>query len=121
MRTEWRMEREGEIWVWITLQPDVGQSVRKRFGLVCHCAGAIVDGVRLWVEDEDRIAPLHAALRKPGASLAAGMLLLALIAVLSGGFGNTRRSLQSAFFPQDVRVAVLSQTGPFMGQRLGVP
>jgi len=121
VRNDWRMEWEGEIWWWITTQPDAGRSVQERLALVCHCAGAILDGLCLWLEDEDRTAALRAALRKPGACLAAGMLLLTLIGVLSGGFANTRRSLESAFFPQDVRVAVLSQTGPFMGQRLGVP
>jgi hypothetical protein len=113
LRTEWRKEWEGEIWWWITMQPDVGQSVRERLALAFHCAGAMVDGLCLGVEDEDRIAALHAALRKPGVCLAAGMLLLALVGVLSGGFANTRRSLRYAFFPQDVSVAVLSQTGPF--------
>jgi len=115
------MEWEGEIWWWITMQPDAGRSPQERLALVFHCAGAIADGLCLWFEDEDRIAGLRAALRKPGACLAAGMLLLALIGVLSGGFGNTRRSLQSTFFPQNSELAVLSQTGPFMGQRLGVP
>jgi len=115
------MEWEGEIWWWIATQPDAGRSVGERLALVSHCAGAILDGLCLWFDDEDRLAGLHAEFRKPRACFAAGIFLLALIGVLSGGFGNTRRALQSAFFARDPSVAVLSQTGPFMGQRLGVP
>ena len=48
------MEWEGEIWWWITTQPDAGRGVWERLALVLHCAGAIVDGLCLWVEDEDR-------------------------------------------------------------------
>jgi hypothetical protein len=115
------MEWEGEIWWWITTQRDAGRSVQERLTLVAHCTGAITDGFSLWLDEEDRLAGLHAEFRKPRACLAAGMFLLVLLGVLSGGFENTRRAIQSAFFPRDSGLAVLSQTGPFMGQRLGVP
>src|SRR5207302_95125 len=53
--------------------------------------------------------------------LAAGASLIALVAILSGGFQNTRRSLQATFFLQNPDLAILSQASPFMGHRLGVP
>jgi hypothetical protein len=121
LRVEWRMEWDGEIWWWIATQPEAARTIRERLALAVHCAGAICDGICLWFEDEDRLAGLRTAMRGPGACLAAGLSLIALIGVLSGGFANTRRSLQAAFCPQDSILAILSQTGPFMGQRIGVP
>jgi hypothetical protein len=121
LKNEWRMEWEGEIWWWIATQPDAGRSVRERLALISHCVGAIADGFCLWFADEDRLAGMRAEFRKPLACFVAGMFLLALLGVLSSGFENTRRALQSTFFPRDPALAVLSQTGPFMGQRLGVP
>jgi hypothetical protein len=120
VRAEWRMEWDGEIWWWITTQPEAAHTIWERLALALHCAGAISDGLCLWFEEEDRLAALRTALRGPGACLAAGVLLVALIGILSGGFGNTRRSLQAAFCPRNPELAILSQTG-FMGQRLGVP
>jgi hypothetical protein len=94
-RTDWRMEWDGEVWWWITSQPEAGRSVRERLALAIHCAGAISDGFCLWLEDEDLLAGLHALLRGPQACLAAGVLLIAIIGSLSGGFEEAF-SFQSA-------------------------
>ena len=120
-RADWRMEWDGEVWWWITSQPEAGRSVRERLALAIHCAGAISDGFCLWLEDEDLLAGLRAVLRGPQACLAAGVLLIAIIGSLSGGFETTRRCLQAAFRPRNPELAILSQTGPFMGKRYGVP
>jgi hypothetical protein len=32
-RTDWRMEWDGEVWWWITSQPEAGRSVRERLAL----------------------------------------------------------------------------------------
>jgi len=120
-RADWRMEWDGEIWWWITTQPEAGHSVRERISLAIHCAGAFSDGFCLWLEDECLLAGLRAMLRGPQACLAAGVLLIAIIGSLSGGFETTRRCLQAAFRPRNLELAILSQTGPFMGRRYGVP
>ena len=120
LRADWRREWDGEVWWWIATQPEAARTLRQRLALAGHCAGAIRDGICLWFEDEDRLGGPRAALRRPGACLAAGLSLIASIGVLSGGFANTRRSLRAAFGPQDSTLAILSQTGPFMGQRIGV-
>src|SRR4051794_11152542 len=88
-RADWRMEWEGEVWWWITTQPEAGRSVRERLALAIHCAGAISDGFCLWLEDEYLLARLRAILRGPQACLAAGVLLIAIIGSLSGGFETT--------------------------------
>lgn len=120
-RMDWRMEWDGEVWWWITSQPEAGRSVRERLALAVHCAGAISDGFCLWLEDEDLLAGLHAVLRGPQACLAAGVLLIAIVGSLSGVFETTRRCLQATFRPRNPELAILSQTGPFMGKRYGVP
>ncbi len=119
LRADWRMEWDGEIWWWITTQPEAAHTVRERLALAFHCAGAISDAFCLWFQDEHRLARLRTVLRGPRACLAAGVSLVALIGTLSGGFENTGRSLQATFRPRNPGLAILSQTGPFMGQRLG--
>ena len=121
LRADWRKEWDGEVWWWIASQPDAARSLRERFGLALHCAGAISDGVCLWLQDEDRLDRLRAAVRGPRACLSGGVLLIAVIGILSGGFQNTRRSLQATLSPQSRQLAILSQAGPFMGQQFGVP
>lgn len=121
LREDWRMEWDGEIWWWITTQPEAAHTGRERLALAFHCAGAISDGFCLWFEDEQRLPRLRTVLQGPRACLAAGVSLVALIGVLSAGFENTRRSLQATFSPRNPQLAILSQAGPFMGQRLGVP
>jgi hypothetical protein len=121
LRAEWRMEWDGEIWWWISTQPGGARAAGERLALALHCAGAISDGLCVWFEHQDRLAGLRTALRGPRACLAAGVFPIALIGVLSGGFENAQRSLQATFWPRNPDLAILSQTGPFMGQRLGVP
>src|SRR5215471_2045297 len=118
---DWRREWDGEIWWWISTQPQAGHSVRERLALAIHCAGAVSDGFCLWLEDEYPLARLRAMLRGPQACLAAGVLLITIIGSLSGGFETTRRCLQAAFHAPNPELAILSQTGPFMGKRYGVP
>jgi len=120
-RADWRMEWDGEIWWWFTTQPKAGRSLRERLGLAIHCAGAISDGFCVWLEDEYRLARLRAMLCSPQSCLVAGVLLIAIIGSLSGGFETTRRCLQAAFRARNPELAILSQTGPFMGKRYGVP
>lgn len=121
LRLDWRTEWDGELWWWITTQPEGAHTMRERLALAALCAGAISDGFCLRLECEDRRASLRSALGGPAACLATGFCLIALIGLLSSGFANTRRSLEAALCPSRSRVAVLSQTGPFMGQRIGVP
>jgi len=120
-RAEWRMEWDGEVWWWIASQPEAGHSVRERLTLAIHCAGAVADGFCFWLEDESPLAGLRAVLRGPQACLAPGVLSIAIIGAFSGGFETTRRCLQAALHPRNPELAILSQTGPFMGKRYGVP
>jgi hypothetical protein len=53
--------------------------------------------------------------------MAALGLLLALVVAASGGLRQTREALGGVPFPDGNRLAILSQYGPFMGWRSGVP
>ena len=101
-RREWRMEWEGEIWWWMAAQPEAARSARERAALAAHCAGALKDGACLWLEQGGR----RPDWRGPRACLAAGLALLAVLAVSSGGFGDTRRSLQAMFRPRNTGLAI---------------
>ena len=121
LRPEWRMEWEGELWWWISSQTGSANSLRERLSLAVHSAGAITDGLCLRFGCGALRSRFLRASRGPFAMLAAGMALLAVIGLLSGGFSNTRRALGAAFATDRNGLAILSQTGPFMGQRIGVP
>lgn len=121
LRADWRREWDGEVWWWISTQPELAHTLGERLSLALHCAGAISDAFWLRLGDEQRLAGLRTTLRKPSVCLAGGVSLIVLIGLLSGGFGNTRRTLQAAFAPRNSELAILSQAGPFMGERLGVP
>src|SRR5260221_6469449 len=86
LRADWRMEWDGEIWWWITTQPEAAHTVRERLALAFHCAGAISDAFCLWFQDEHRLGPLRNLLRGARASLADRVVLGALIGTLSRRF-----------------------------------
>jgi hypothetical protein len=119
LKAEWRREWDGEVWWWASTQPGAGRAPRERMALAIHCCGAIADALYLRSEDAAPIAAFRLLWLRPSSCLAGLVLLLAFIGAASGGFQHTRRAL--AFYRDPGSLAVLSQTGPFMGQRLGVP
>jgi hypothetical protein len=106
-RAEWRREREAELWYWLSSHPEPG-----RLGLLRHCLEAFTNAVAL---RRSSLGPLY---RHPGAGLAVPLVLIALIAA---GTRLSRTRLLVSGGAAAPRVVVLSQTNPFMGQRMGVP
>jgi hypothetical protein len=120
LRADWRREWDAEVWWWMNGRLDA-QSIGMRVRLAAHCLGAFSDARCLRSEADVPPVPALAWFRTPGACLVVLVLLLALVMATSGGLRQARRSLHGAPFPAAGRLAILSQTGPFMGQRLGVP
>jgi hypothetical protein len=119
-RADWLREWEAEVWWWLNSHPHA-RSMGTRMRLVAHCWGGFADARCLRGENHCPPAPGSAWFRTPGACMAALVLPLAVVVAASGGLRQTRRAFRGAPFPGGGRLAVLSQTGPFMGQRLGVP
>src|ERR1035437_8429054 len=119
-RADWLREWEAEVWWWLNSRPHA-RSMGTRMRLVAHCWGGFADARCLRGENHCPPAPGSAWFRTPGACIAARVLPLAVVVAASGGLRQTRRAFRGAPFPGGGRLAVLSQTGPFMGQRLGVP
>ena len=120
LRADWLREWEAEVWWWLNSHPHA-RSMGTRMRLVAHCWGGFADARCLRGENHCPPAPGSAWFRTPGACMAALVLPLAVVVAASGGLRQTRRAFRGAPFPGGGRLAVLSQTGPFMGQRLGVP
>jgi len=120
LRADWRREWEAEVWWWLEGQPD-GRSMETRLRLAAHCRGAFADARCLRRAREAPRGRVAAWLRTPGGCLAALVVLLAAATAASGGLRRTRAAWRGAPFPESDRLAVLSQTGPFMGWRAGVP
>jgi len=113
MRADWRREWDAEIWWWLGSHPG------ERWQLAIHCSGALSDAVYLRATSGDAVATAQRALGSPVACLSGLVLLLALV-VGGSGLRETRRVLRGAPFA-GARLAVLSQTLPFMGAHYGVP
>src|ERR1035438_931606 len=120
LRSDWLREWEAEIWWWLNSQPGA-LSVGTRMRLMAHCRGAFADARCLRGEVQSPPGPGSRWLRTPSACLAALALLLALVVAASGGLRQTRQAFRGVPFPDGGRLAILSQTGPFMGWRSGVP
>ena len=116
LREDWLREWQAEVWWWRNGQPNA-RSLAARLRLLAHCRGAFADARCL---REDRSASALAWLRTPVASIAALALLLTIVVAASGGLHRTRTAFRAPS-PGAERLAILSQTGPFMGWRSGVP
>ena len=110
LRSEWRREWHAELWWWLASAPDPS-----RLALAGHCWGAVVDAFWLRMGTEFSVGDF---LARPAMRLAMPALLLVLVAGVSGGFRQTRRAL---FAPAPEGLAILSETGPFMGQVMPLP
>ncbi len=109
-RDEWRREWHAELWWWLSSTPDP-----RRMALARHSFGALADAFWLRAGEGFNVADW---LARPGLRLAAPALLLALVAAVSGGFPHTRRAL---FAPAPGSLAILTETGPFMGKIMPLP
>ena len=109
-REEWRREWNAELWWWLSSAPDPSRQELAR-----HCFGAVADAFSLRA---DAGFPAAEWLARPTARLALPILLLAVLTVSSGGFRHTRRAL---FSRVSGRLAILTETGPFMGKVIALP
>jgi hypothetical protein len=120
LRADWLREWEAEVWWWLNSQPNA-RSLGTRMRLMAHCRGAFADARCLRAENQSPAGAGSAWFRSPGACMAALGLLLALVVGASGGLRRTREAYRGVPFPGGGRLAILSQYGPFMGWRSGVP
>jgi hypothetical protein len=109
-REDWRREWHAELWWWLSSSPDPS-----RLPLARHCCGALIDA--FWLRAGAPFS-LSDFLARPALRLAVPAVLLALVALLSGGFRHTRRAL---FAAAPERLAILTETGPFMGKLMPLP
>jgi len=109
-RDEWRREWNAELWWWLASAPDPS-----RRELASHCWGAVLDAYSLRAGANLCTADF---LARPSSRLAVPVLLLTFLAVFSGGFRYTRRAL---FGIAPDRLAIVTETGPFMGQVMPLP
>ncbi len=110
IREEWRREWHAELWWWLSSTPDPA-----RLALAGHCSGAVADAFWLRVGEGFSISDF---LGRPGVRLGVPALLLAILAAVSGGFRETR---QAVFTRVPDGLAILTETGPFMGQMRALP
>src|ERR1017187_2924035 len=120
LRADWLREWEAEVWWWLNSHPHA-RSMGTRMRLAAHCWGGFADARCLRSESQNPPTPGSAWFRTPGACMAALVLPIAVVVAASRGLRQTRRGVRGAPFSDGGRLAILSQTGPFMGQRLGVP
>jgi hypothetical protein len=110
LREDWRREWHAELWWWLSSTPDPA-----RLALAHHCLGALIDAFHLRAGAG---FSLRDWLARPLVRLALPALLLALLAAASGGFRHTRRAL---FQTAPDRLAILTETAPFMGRTFALP
>ncbi|HTX37343.1 MAG TPA: hypothetical protein VME43_20085, partial [Bryobacteraceae bacterium] len=110
IREEWRREWHAELWWWLSSTPEPA-----RLALAGHCTGAVADAFWLRAGEGFRVSHF---LERPGVRVALPTLLLAILAAVSGGFRETRRAL---FTRVSDDLAILTETGPFMGQMRPLP
>lgn len=120
LRADWRREWNAELWWWIECRPHAGRSLSERIALLGHLRGAFTDARRLRAEDDAMLDWLSQAKRGPSAWIAIASLLFVIAGLLTQGFAETRRAFGGVPLPHSDRLAVISQTGPFMGARFGV-
>jgi len=108
-RADWRREWHAELWWWLSSTPDPS-----RLALARHSWGAVIDAFQLRAGEGFGGSDL---LARPLLRLAAPAVLLALLAVVSGGFRHTRYAL---FGRAPRQLAILTETAPFMGRMMPV-
>ena len=109
-RDEWRNEYSGQLWHW-TLDAATAGTGDSRFALKAHTRRAVRSALRARFCAEQ--------FGTPAFSLGAGVFLILLLAVLSGGFRELRHVTRPLSYRDSQQVVVLAQGPPFFGIRLG--
>ncbi len=120
IRADWRREWYGELWHWIDERVSAGDPEALRVAL-SHCWGAIADAVYLRRNDEATRTRFQKTTAHPAFCLGVLGLLLAAIAIGSGGFEHSRRLLGSIPYVAPDRLVIVRQEEFLMGARLGLP
>jgi hypothetical protein len=119
-RADWLREWEAEVWWWRNGHPDA-RTFAARMRLLAHCRGAFADARCVRGQSQAESSRRFAWHSAPGACLVALSLLIALVVSASGGLRRTREAFRGVPSQDGRRLAILSQTGPFMGWHSGVP
>jgi hypothetical protein len=109
-RDEWREEYSGQLWQW-TLEAAIAGTGDSRFALKAHTRRALRSAVQARFCAEQFGAPVFC--------LGAGVALILLLAVFSGGFRVLRHVTRALSYRDPQQVVVLAQGPPFFGIRLG--
>jgi len=109
-RDEWREEYSGQLWQW-TLEAAIAGTGDSRFALKAHTRRAMRSALRARFCAEQFGAP--------ALCLGAGVAVILLLAVFSGGFRVLRHVTRALSYRDPQQVVVLAQGPPFFGIRLG--
>ena len=109
-RDEWRDEYSGQLWQW-TLDAAIAGTGDSRFALKAHTRRAVRSALRIRFCAEQ--------FGTPAFCLGAGVFLILLLAMFSGGFRVLRHVTRPLSYRDPQQVAVLAQGPPFFGIRLG--
>ena len=118
-REDWSREWQSELWHWMADRAAFVGDSSTRSALLRHAGGAIQDALYLRLDNAAFRERWETSRASPAFCLTGCLLLIALLAWTSRGFETSRRLLAGLPFRDPARLVLLSQTGPFMGQRLG--
>src|SRR5579871_6028715 len=118
LRTDWREQWRGHLWLWILKAAKSG-APDSRFALMTHTRDAVRAAIRARFYTEPGLEALRRVFGSPGFCLALCSSFLLLVAFQSGGFRVTRELVRGLPYRAPENVLVLAQGPPFFGIRLG--
>ncbi len=120
-RKDWRDRREFEAWNWWMLLAERRElTPRSRHEIYLHCLRAFADALWVRLDREETGARVHRFLRGPYSIPLAALLLLAVIAAVSGGFAGLRAFWHPVQYPR-AQELVRIQYQPSVGHPHSVP
>jgi len=118
LRAQWREEWCGDFWRWM-LKASKAKDCDARRALLDHTRDAVRAAWAARFETDSGVEQVSNLLGNPRLPLLAGLVLIALLAALSGGFSATRQLAARLPYIDPGRVVVLAQGPPVFGMRLG--
>lgn len=119
-RNDWTREWQGELWHWMAEQSATGRYAEARPAMLSHATGAFQDAFYLRLQQWEPLREKLVYAGSPQFCLSCCILVLAVIAATSGFFERTRQLAGTLPYRDPDRLAILTQRGLFMGQRLGI-
>ncbi len=109
-RKEWRDRREYEVWNWWSLLAERGDLTPRRKREICrYCLASFPEAVWARFDREETAARARRVYRGPVSALVAPLLVILLIAALSGGFRGIRSFFRPLPYPNPHELMIVSQ------------